>query len=396
MSRILGRVSVLGLVSLLMACGGNGAGTESGGSLSEAALLGQAIFKDEALSASGLMSCATCHDPDRGHASPFDSPVAFGGVNFVKDQALTDKSAAASGLRLPPAIRYLKFNTAFGFDAAGTPSGGFFWDGRVNTLAEQAKKPFLGANEMANVSPQAVIDRLRGRPYAARFKQVFGQDIFDDAAAAFDRVAFALERYQQEDVEFAPFTSKFDAVNAGKAVFTAAELRGLTWFNRVDKGNCAACHPSTRTGNAPAALFTDFSYDSLGVPRNADIVANVTGFYDQGLCGPVRSDVQARQDLCGKFKVPSLRNVGSRKRFFHNGRFDNLNDVVRFYVTRDITPAVWYPGVLYDDLPASLRGNVNVTEGPYNRGPGQAPALTATEIDDLVAFLKTLTDGYLP
>ena len=387
---------VIGLLMGLQGCGGAGTATTTTQVLSDAAQLGELIFKDEALSASGQMSCATCHDPARGHASPFDTPVAFGGPRFNKDPSLTDTSAEAAGLRLPPAIGYLKFNTAFKFDTDGSPMGGFFWDGRVNTLAEQAQKPFLGANEMANASPQAVIDKLRTRPYADRFKQAFGANILDDAAQAFDRVAFALESYQKEDASFAPFSSKFDAVNAGKASFTEQELRGLTWFNRRDKGNCTACHPSAKPDNAPAALFTDFTYDSLGVPRNADIVANVTGFYDRGLCGPVRTDLATRQDLCGRFKVPSLRNVALRKRFFHNGRFNNLTDVVRFYVTRDLTPQAWYPGDVYDDLPVNLRGNVNVTEAPYNRLQGQAPALSNTEIDDLVTFLTTLTDGYTP
>ena len=354
-------------------------------------MLGQAIFSDESLSASGRMSCATCHDPSIGHASPFAEPVAFGGVNFP-----ADRTSAASGLRLPPAIRYLKFNGPFKFETDGTPVGGFFWDGRVNTLAEQALKPFLGANEMANASAQEVVDKLSRASYVSQFKQVFGANILNDPEAALNRMAFALERYQQEDSEFAPFSSKFDAVNAGRATFTASEMRGLVWFNRRDKGNCAACHPSTAPANAPAALFTDFTYDSLGVPRNRSIAFNVGGGYDMGLCGPVRTDVTARVDLCGRFKVPSLRNVALRKRFFHNGAFDNLQDVVRFYVTRDLTPQVWYPSDAYDDLPSHLRGNVNVTEGPYNRLPGQAAALTPSEIDDLVAFLRTLSDGYTP
>ncbi len=98
----------------------------------------------------------------------------------------------------------------------------------------------------------------------------------------------------------------------------------------------------------------------------------------------------------------SLRNVGLRKHFFHNGKFDSLEDVVRFYVRRDTDPQLWYSvdalgnPVSYDDLPAALRGNVNVTEVPYNRRPGDAPALTDSEITDLVAFLRTLSDGFAP
>lgn len=382
-------LALLAIVWALQGCGGGTSAPSADATMSNAALIGKEIFHDQRLSASGQMSCASCHAPQLGHASPLSAPVAFGGPGLN-----------APGLRVPPAIGYLKFNTAFGFDAEGTPTGGFFWDGRANSLAEQARKPFLAPNEMANADAQAVIVRLANASYAARFRQVFGDTIFSDPEAAFDRVAYALERYQIEDKDFAPFSSKFDAVNAGQASFTEQELRGLTWFNRADKGNCAACHPSTRPGNAPAALFTDFTYDSLGVPRNSAIAANAdASFFDLGLCGPVRSDLAGRTDLCGKFKVPSLRNVALRKRYFHNGRFDQLTDVVRFYVTRDSTNAfnqpIWYPSDFYDDLPPALRGNVNVTEAPYNRR-GQAAALTEQEIADLVAFLKTLTDGYTP
>ena len=329
------------------------------------------------------------------HRSPALS--CWGGANFPNSL-----SPEVAGLRLPPAIRYLKFNGAFGFTADGTPQGGFFWDGRVNSLAEQAKQPFLGATEMANPDVMSVISKLSRATYAAEFQRVFGQNIFADPTVAFERVAFALARYQIEDRDFAPFNSKFDAVNKGQATFTEPELRGLAWFNRQDKGNCASCHSSQAQAGAPGALFTDFTYDSLGVPRNMAIPANADpNFFDQGLCGPKRTDLSDRPELCGKFKVPSLRNVALRKRFFHNGQFDDLTDVVRFYVTRDTNPLAWYPMKLneldvYNDLPTLMRGNVNVTEAPYYRSRGQAAALNEQEISDLVAFLRTLTDGYTP
>jgi cytochrome c peroxidase len=372
----------------LTACGGGSA--SPGTTMSAAALLGQEIFKDIRLSGSGRVSCATCHDPDLGHASPFDTPVALGGVNLD-----------LPGLRLPPAIRYLRYTGAFSLAADCSARGGFFWDGRVNSLSEQAGGPLLNDHEMANASVNDVVQKIVTAPYAAKFKEVFGEDIFSNAAVAFDRVRQALARYQQEDIDFASFSSKFDAVNAGRAAFTAQELRGLAWFSRADKGNCAACHPSTRPDNAPAALFTDFSYDSLGVPRNNAIVRNTdAAFFDMGLCGPVRTNLSARTELCGAFKVPSLRNVALRKRFFHNGQFDNLRQAVRFYVTRDTQAQLWFPQDplgnvdVYNDLPSLLRGNVNVTEAPYNRTRGQTAALNDSEIDDLVAFLGTLTDGF--
>ena len=383
------------MLGALQACGG-GASTAavqpSPAGLSEAAQLGQAIFHDSSLSASGRMSCASCHDPARGHASPLPTPVAFGGARFP-----ADRSDAVAGLRLPPAIRYLRYNSAFRIEADGTPRGGFFWDGRVNSLAEQAQKPFLSAQEMANVDAADVVDKLTRAPYAERFRQLFGSDILQDPARALERMGFALERYQSEDPDFAPFSSKFDAVNAGRARFTDAEQRGLAWFNRRDKGNCAACHPSTKPANAPAALFTDFSYDSLGIPRNADIPANRDPlFFDLGLCGPVRAELSARTDLCGRFKVPSLRNVALRARYFHNGRFDSLAQVLRFYVTRDTQAPQWYPAAVYDDLPLAFKDRVNVREAPYNRQRGQSAALNDDELTDLLAFLNTLTDGYTP
>jgi cytochrome c peroxidase len=354
--------------------------------------LGEKIFKDPSLSASGRMACATCHDAALGHASPFSTPVAFGGANL--DQP---------GTRLPPALRYLRFNTGFFIAADGTPTGGFTWDGRANTLTDQARRPFLSANEMANPDVASLIAKLAAAPYASEFKATFGTNVLADPATAFERVALALERYQREDPDFAPFDSKFDAFTAGKATLTAPEMRGLALFNRGDKGNCAACHPSAKPSNAPGALFTDFTYDSLGVPRNAAIPANADPDYaDQGLCGPTRTDLADRQDFCGKFKVPSLRNVGLRKRFMHNGQFDSLEQVIRFYVTRDTSPELWFPtdalGNLtpYNDLPEALRGNVNVTEAPYNRKRGEAPALNEAEVQDLAAFLRTLTDGYAP
>lgn len=379
----------------LSACGGGGDKATSAGStetLGAVAAVGKKIFNDTSLSASGKMACSSCHDPALGHASPFSTPVAFGGANL--DQP---------GTRLPPALAYLRFNSAFHFAADGTPTGGFTWDGRANTLAEQARRPFLSSNEMANPDVPSLVAKLTKASYADEFKAAFGADIFSNPDVAFDRMVFALERYQREDPKFAAFSSKFDSFIGGKTKLSESELRGLALFNRSDKGNCAGCHPSTKPANAPGALFTDFTFDNLGVPRNSSIAANGdAGYFDLGLCGPTRSDLGSRSDLCGKFKVPSLRNVGLRKRFFHNGQFDSLEQVVRFYVTRDTSAETWYPmdplgnPLPYNDLPSEARGTVNVTEVPYNRQAGDTPYLNEAEIQDVVAFLRTLSDGYTP
>ena len=140
-------------------------------------------------------------------------------------------------------------------------------------------------------------------------------------------------------------------------------------------------------------------YDNLGVPRNPALVRNADpAYFDLGLCA--RPDLTDRADLCGAFKAPSLRNVAVRQAYFHNGRFSTLKEVVTFYVQRDTRPEKWYPTdasgqvVKFDDLPPAYRGNVNTSEVPYNRRPGDAPALTDAEVDDVVAFLRTLSDGY--
>ncbi len=246
----------------------------------------------------------------------------------------------------------------------------------------------------------SVVEKLRRADYVSEFTRVFGADVFDDPARAFDSAALALARYQLEDPDFRPFDSKYDAFLSGKARLTDQELRGLALFNDPTKGNCAACHPSARGSDGAPPLFTDFTYDNLGVPRNDAIPANADAAYvDLGLCGPQRPDLAERRDLCGAFKVPSLRNVSRTAPYFHNGRFATLQEVVAFYVRRDTSPEEWYPvgatGVQkFDDLPVELHVNVNSTEAPYNRRLGDTPALTPAEIDDVVAFLGTLDDGF--
>lgn len=384
---------------LLPGCGGGGTGNNSNSepgtaasgapALSAAAALGEKIFSDQSLSASGLQSCASCHDPAHAHAGNDGRAVPLGGPGMN-----------VPGFRNAPTLRYLSFNTAFFFDSEGTPTGGFNLDGRASSLAEQARRPLLAPHEMANGTPAAVVAKLRNTSYVAEFMQVFGSDIFDRGDDAFDRAVFALQQYQKESPEFRPFNSKFDYFMVGKAQLTEQELRGLALFNNPAKGNCAACHSPARLPDGTPPLFTDFTYDNLGVPRNADIAANADpAYFDLGLCGPTRTDLADRGDLCGAFKVPTLRNVAVTAPYFHNGKFASLRDVVSFYVRRDTNPEEWYPNAgadKFDDLPPQYRANVNTTEAPYNRRRGDQPALTSDEIDDVVAFLSTLTDGFQP
>jgi cytochrome c peroxidase len=211
-----------------------------------------------------------------------------------------------------------------------------------------------------------------------------------------------VQQFELEDPSFRPFSSKYDEFLRGRAQLSAQELRGFVLFNAPAKGNCAACHPSGRGADGSFPLFTDFTYDNLGVPRNPELAQNADPtYFDLGLCARSKNDLTGRSDLCGAFKVPSLRNVAVRKSFFHNGVFKSLKQVVAFYAQRDTQPEQWYPlnadGSVdkFDDLPPAYRINVNTQEGPLNRHVGDAPALSDAEIDDLVAFLGTLTDADL-
>ena len=358
--------------------------------LSPLAQLGERIFEDTSLSASGRMACATCHDEAHAFTPANGLPVQLGGAGLD-----------LPGTRQAPAIRYLALSGPFRFEADGTPAGGFFWDGRAASLADQAAGPFLNPVEMAMPSRAAVVERLAAAPYADALRALFGPAVFDDVDGAYTRMTLAIEAYEREDVAFAPYSSKYDAFLRGEARLSDQELRGLVLFNAPSKGNCAACHPSKGSPGGAPPLFTDFTYDALGVPRNPAIPANADpAHFDLGLCG--RPELQHRRDLCGAFKVPSLRNVAQRKVFFHNARFTSLEEVLHFYVERDTNPERFYPpdgqgGVRkFDDLPPELHRNVNVSEPPYDRRPGQPPALDDAEIADVITFLKTLDDGFTP
>jgi cytochrome c peroxidase len=315
------------------------------------------------------------------------------------------RASNVPGFRNAPSLRYVALTPAFFFDDESTPTGGFDRDGRADSLAAQAERPFLAAHEMANASLEDVIVKLARAPYVDDFRALFGPDALATPNVAFDRMLFALQQYEREDTEeFAPFTSRYDAFLAGRAQLSAHELRGLALFNDPARGNCAGCHPSGRRPGAEPPLFTDFTYDNLGVPRNADIPANADpAYFDIGLCGPARTDIVAdRPDLCGAFKVPTLRNVALTAPYFHNGRFATLREALQFYVLRDTNPEQLYPldaggqALKFDDLPDAYKANVNTTEVPYDRRSGDVPALSDGDIEDVIAFLNTLTDGYQP
>ena len=312
------------------------------------------------------------------------------------------------GLRTVPSLRYLndtpRFTRHYYVSTASEgqdrgPTGGFMRDGRADTLRAQVMLPWFDPAEMANADVAGLAVRLRATAYHERFEQVFGADALPSDAVLVARAAEAIERFELEDPDLHPYSSRYDQFLAGRAVLTDQELRGLRLFVDPAKGNCAECHPHDTGPGGRGPAFTDFSYHALGVPRNPQLPANrEPRFFDLGLCGPRRSDLAGERAYCGFFKTPTLRNVARRPFLFHNGRFSTLSDAVRFYVERDRRPQLWYPNGTggprrFDDLPAALRGNVNRSDAPLNWRPGMPPALDAAEIEDLVAFLRTLDDA---
>jgi cytochrome c peroxidase len=426
---------LLSCLALLQGCGGRSDGASAAPAngpapvqLSLAAQVGQKLFFDQTLSGSGKMSCATCHDPASAYGPPNSLSVQLGGPTLT-----------TAGTRAVPSLRYKEYTPAYadlldnpdGISVPG-PGGGFAWDGRANTLAEQASIPLLSANEMANTDRASVVGKIKAANYVALFKQAFGDGAFDDDNTAFDNAAKALQAFQIEDSSFHPFNSKFD-LYAGNKIggnLAAAETRGLKVFSDPTTGNCASCHYQGAGLNGSSALFTDFSYEAIGVPRNAAIPANSDPAYmDMGICGPLRTDhlpsaPHAADTFCGMFKAPTVRNTANRKAFFHNGVMHTLEQVIRFYNTRDTMPQIWYPTVggtpknrpdpdfptyglvttqyvggqvqKFNDLPPEYVANIDTQLPMDGRAAGSAPPMSEQNITDLICFLKILDDDYKP
>lgn len=347
--------------------------------------LGKQLFFDENLSTPPGQSCATCHAPETGFTGPIsdiNATVAiYPGVVHTR-----------SGNRKPPTAAYGGESPILYYE--DTWIGGMFWDGRAtgwtldDPLAEQAQGPFLNPLEQNTPNAKKVCLKVAQSDYADLFEGVWGPGSLDfkhDVEGTYEKIARSIAAYERSS-EVNPFSSKYDYFLADAVELSDEEAWGLELFEAEDKGNCAACHP--------APLFTDFTYDNLGMPKNP-----LNPFYfmpkkwnpdgenwvDLGLGGFLESIGEDYVAELGKQKVPTLRNVDKRpqpgfvKAYGHNGLFKSLKDIVHFYNTRDV--AVWPE----PEVPI----NVNTDElGDLG--------LTDEEEDAIVAFLKTLNDGYTP
>jgi len=387
--------------------------------------LGRLIFFDASLSSSGRLSCAACHSPQHAYGPPGDLPVMRGGPQLSRP-----------GVRAVPSLTYLERQPSFAIgpdneenenvslaqlvalsqDAvrvqktapqasqAATnmvPQGGLFWDGRADTLQDQALSPLLDPREMDGGSIAIVAGKLQRAPYAARFVELFGSSVWSNPRLAVSEALFAVARYQIEDPSFHSYSSKFDFWLEGKARLAASEQRGYALFNDPAKANCAGCHVDQPSRDGLPPLFTDHQFEGLGAPRNAALAVNGDpGFFDLGICGPYRRDMSGDTQYCGLFMTPTLRNAATRHAFFHNGVYSSLKQVLDFYDFRDTQAQKIYPrgadGAVqkFNDVPPLDQANVDVTDPPFNRKSGDTPAMIEADENDIIAFLNTLVDGY--
>ncbi len=362
-------------------------------------LLGGALYFDKNLSVNRNQACQSCHVPVMGFDDPDSNlPVSQGSVLTL------------FGSRNAPSSAYAAFSPGFGWyfpdgpDGEGLYMGGQFWDGRVTNQAEQAMGPPNNPVEMGLPDHATVVKRLAERPlYVLTFKILYGIDIRRPASveAAYTKMGKAIGEFERTSL-FNSFTSKYDFYLMGRARLTRQELRGLELYG--GKANCVACHPHELTydgqGKPIPPMFTDFSYDNLGIPINPEI-AQVNGKpmpidYGLGRNPVVLADANSlglpmidpdgngpvATDEMGKFKVMSLRNIAVTAPYGHNGYFKTLKEIVHFYNTpsKDFTPEV--------------AANVNMDELHDGFDSNLEGFLTDAEENDLVAFLKTLTDGY--
>lgn len=318
--------------------------------------LGMHLYNDKNFSLFQNQSCRTCHHHFAGfadlknHMDPYNSVVSIGSDGVSK------------GGRNAPTSAYAGFSPPLEF-IDGEYVGGLFWDGRADgkvlgdSLAEQALGPPLNQVEMALPDDDAVIAVIRDSSYVNLWYKVFGPKSLDDVAEAYDNFGRAVAAYERS-ADVTKFTSKYDVDQGG---FTESEDRGMVLF----EANCARCHSTTAEFGAPAPLFTNYRYANIGVPANPLVVLDSP---DLGL-GVTVGD----PDQNGKFKVPTLRNIAMSAPYSHNGSFPTLESMVSF---------------LNDSskFKPEVESNIDPVVGKLGLSVGQ--------VNDIVAFLRTLTDEY--
>lgn len=405
--------------------------------------LGKSIFFDQNLSINQNQSCAGCHAPETGFTGPLTDINAHGAVY---EGSIFERF----GNRKPPSSAYATPAPILDYvieDGGALFIGGNFWDGRAtgeklgNPAADQAQGPFLNPLEQALPDNACVVYRVClpviPGDYPISFEEVWGLDVCDitwpgdietvcateggmvalsapdraQVESSYDSIALSIAAYEASS-ESNAFTSKYDYYLRGEAELTKEEKKGLQLFK--SKGKCAACHILDPGPNGEPPLLTDFTFDNLGIPKNPEnpfygmpSQFNPDGedWIDPGLGGFLETRVdyeEFAEENLGKHKVPTLRNVDKRpypefvKAFGHNGFFKSLEDIVHFYNTRDVKNKCLVPLLIHGNgrqmqcwPPPEVPENVNTDElGDLK--------LTEAQEKAIVAFLKTLSDGYQP
>ena len=368
-------------LSALLIASGSGVAADPAETQKAKAELGKALFFDTNLSSTRSQSCATCHNPDFGFADP------RGAASLGADgKSLGDRNA--------PTAAYAHLAPRFGFKANGTPFGGQFHDGRAATLQEQAGGPPLNPAEMAMASKAEVLGRLKENPdYARTFVALYGAGVLDDAERAYDAMTDSIAAFEKSDV-FSPFDSKYDRYLRGEYKMTGEEELGMTLFFSQQFTNCNICHKLNAMPAAKNEPFTNYEYHNIGVPVNAELrAANGLGakHVDRGLAeNPAlkgtKSQIAAHN---GKFKTPTLRNVAVTGPYMHNGVFQDLETVVRFYNKYNSSR----PADRINPETGKPWGDPEIAATVSIKELEEGPALDDRRIKALVAFMKTLTDA---
>lgn len=275
-------ILITGVALLSVSC----AQKETG--LSDKELIGKAIFFDESLSEPAGQSCATCHIPEKGFADKYARITSEGAVEglFSNRNSMTCAYSA-----YVPALSY--------DEEEETYVGGLFWDGRVNSLEEQAAQPFVNPLEMGNKNVGDVVRKARSAYWYPDFIRIYGEH--ESANTVFSYINEAIAIYERS-AEMNPFSSKFDAWQAGKCQLTEEEKLGYELFK--EKGLCAECHILDSDERAGKVLLLITPMIIWGFPR-------IRTIHSLGFRLPIIRVVRIRWILAWVHNCVIRKNTGS-------------------------------------------------------------------------------------
>jgi len=340
--------------------------------------LGSALFSDRNLSFSRKQNCMSCHSPELAFTDPRVLGELQGAVSRGGD-------GHSFGDRNSPTLTYIRTAPPFHISADHKPIGGMFWDGRAATLKDQVRDPIVNPVEMGMPDDASIVSRLReNAEYRVAFATIFGDDVLADTPKAIAALKSALTAFLSTR-DFSPFDSKYDRSLRGEAVLSETEIRGRDIFFSKDGAGCNRCHSSAAVGERDDVL-TNFGYFNLGVPRNSVARRLNTSSAQRIDHGLMQNPAATRSEFDGKFKVPTLRNIAVTGPYMHNGVFQELRTAIIFHLRfSDSDIAKANPETGSDWEAPEVAANVAASDL-------RTQTLSNSDVDALIAFLKTLTD----